>query len=146
MNFSWVIPGELAGSMGPLLEEELHYLKEKGIGALVRLEQRTISGEGAGLVDLAEYVPDFQATTMDQIDRIIAFISEQIEKDTPVVVSCKAGLGRTGTVLTCYLVHTGYSARDALERVRSLRPGSVQSPFQQDFVYRYDERRRKAPD
>ena len=145
MNFGWVIPGKLAGSMGPVYEEELLYLKGKGAKAIVRLEQHTISGETADLVDMAEYVPDFQPPTISQTNRIIDFIQEQIEDDVPVVVSCKAGVGRTGTVLACYLVYTGYSARDALERVRSLRPGSVESPFQQDFVYTYEERLRKAP-
>ena len=146
MNFSWVIPGVLAGSMGPLIEEELQYLKEKGIGAIVRLEQRTISGESASLIDLAEFVPDFHATTMGQMDRIIAFILEQARQNIPVVVCCKAGMGRTGTVLACYLLHDGYDAEDALVRVRSLRPGSVESPFQQEFVYRYEDRLRQAQD
>jgi atypical dual specificity phosphatase len=145
MNFSWVIPGVLAGSMGPVIDEELQYLKEKGIGAIVRLEQQTISGESAGLIDLAEFVPDFHATTIDQMDRIIAFIYEQVRQDKSVVVCCKAGMGRTGTVLACYLLHERYNAEDALVRVRSLRPGSVESPFQQEFVYRYEERLRQAP-
>ena len=145
MNFSWVIPDKLAGSQGPVYEEELLYLKGKGVRAIVRLEQRTISGEGVGLVDMAEYVPDFHAPTVSQVKRIVAFIHQQVEHDVPVVVSCKAGLGRTGTVLACYLIYTGSSARDALERVRSLRPGSVESPFQQDFVYTYADRLGEAP-
>ena len=138
MNFSWVIPGKLAGSMGPVLDEELAYLKEQGIGAIVRMEQRTISGERIGLVDMAEFVPDFQATSLDQAERILDFIDEQIKKDIPVVVSCKAGVGRTGTMLACHLVRTGYGAEDALRYVRRLRPGSVESPHQQEFVYAYE--------
>ena len=144
MNFSWIIPDQLAGSMGPVLPEDLSYLENKGIKAIVRLEPRTISGEELGLVDMAEYVPDFQAPTVSQIDRIIAFVRHHIGNDAPVAVCCKAGLGRTGTVLACYLVHTGYTARDAIERVRSLRPGSVESPFQQEFVYRYEDRQKKG--
>ena len=140
MNFSWVIPDKLAGSKGPVHREELLYLKEKGVGAIVRLALRTLSGEAAGLVDMAEYVPDYQAPNLDQFDRIIAFIDEQIEEGVPVVVSCQAGLGRTGTVLACYLVHKGHSAGDALEDLRGLRPGSVESPSQRDFVYWYEER------
>ena len=141
MNFSWVIPGKLAGSMGPVYEEELVYLKDKGVGAIVRMEQRTISGDGVGMVDMGEYVPDMYPPTFPQIDRIIDFIQYQIANDVPVAVSCKAGVGRTGTVLACYLVYTEeYNAGDAIEHLRTLRPGSIESPFQRDFVYRYEER------
>ena len=61
-----------------------------------------------------------------------------------MAVSCRAGIGWTGTVLTCYLVHTGHTAEETLEHVRNSRPGSVESPAQRDFVYRYDERSRET--
>lgn len=137
MNFSWIIPGKLAGSMGPVTDSELLYLKGKGVGAIVRLEQQTISGEVAGLADMAEFVPDFQATSIGQVERIIGFIDEHLKMNVPVVVSCRAGQGRTGMVLACYLVKTGFSAEDALQYVRRLRAGSAESPFQQAFVYQY---------
>ena len=131
MNFGWVIPNVLAGCRGPLLAEELEYLKDKGVKAIIRMERRTISGEGAGLVDLAEFVPDFQPPTSAQMDRIIEFIDGQTQQGSPVAVSCRAGVGRTGTVLACYLIHRGSTAEEALQKVRQLRPGSVESPFQQ---------------
>ena len=143
MNFSWVIPGKLAGSMGPVCEEDLVYLKDWGVGAIVRMEQRTISGEGVGMVDMPEYVPDMHPPTFPQVDRIIDFIQNRIANDVPVTVSCKAGIGRTGTVLACYLVYikyNGYSAGDAFEYLRTLRPGSVENQLQRDFVYRYEGR------
>ena len=141
MNFSWVIPDKLAGSMGPVHEEELVYLKDQGIGAIVRMEPRTISGDGVGMADLGEYVPDMHPPTFPQVDRMIDFIQNQIANEVPVAVSCRAGMGRTGTVLACYLVYIGCNnARDAIEHLRTLRPGSLESPSQQDFVYRYEER------
>ena len=141
MNFSWVIPGKLAGSMGPTCEEDLEYLKNKGVGAIVRMEQRTVSGDAAGLVDMAEFVPDMYPPTFSQIDRMIDFIKDRITSDVPVAVSCRAGMGRTGTVLACYLVCVeGYSAGDAIRHLRALRPGSVESPPQREFVYEYEER------
>lgn len=141
MNFSWVIPGKLAGSMGPVCEEDLEYLKGKGVGAILRMEQRTVSGGEAGLVDMAEFVPDMDPPTFSQVDRMIDFIQGQIDSNSPVAVSCRAGMGRTGTVLACYLVGVeGYNAGDAIRHLRALRPGSVESPPQRDFVYQYEER------
>ena len=86
MNFSWVIPCKIAGSMGPVYHEELLYLKEAGVRALLRMERQTISGEGAGLIDMAEYVPDTQPPTMKQIGRIMAFLRDQIDSGVPVAV------------------------------------------------------------
>ena len=83
MNFGWIIPNVLAGSMGPLLVEELEILQERGVKAIVRMERRTISGEAGGLVDLAEFVPDFSPPTSAQMDRIIEFIDRQTEKGSP---------------------------------------------------------------
>ena len=144
MNFSWIIPGKLAGSMGPVNDKQLLFLKDQGVGAVLRMEPRTVSAEGIGLVDMAEFVVDFAAPTLAQMDRMIAFIDGQIAASSPVVVSCRAGVGRTGTVLACYLVHTGSDAGEALAEVRRLRPGSVEAIPQEQTVYEYEERLRRT--
>jgi len=98
-------------------------------------------------------VTDFTAPNPGQIDRMVSFISEQIETwERPVVVTCYAGLGRTGTVLACYLVYSGYAAEQAIRLIRELRPRSIQTREQEDAVFLYHdqikkrrrERRRKA--
>lgn len=144
MNFSWIIEGKLAGCMGPVSHKDLLFLKEQGVGALVRMEQDTISSEEGGLNDLAEFVPDLEPPTDSQLDLMIAFVKEQISNEVPVAVSCKAGLGRTGTVLACYLLREGYSAGDAIERIRRLRPGSIESPGQRSFVHDFQGRLGKS--
>jgi len=53
------------------------------------------------------------------------------------VVSCYAGIGRTGTVLACYLVHRGEEPAEAIIRVRRLRPGSIETPEQETAVRQY---------
>ena len=140
MSFSWVLPGALAGSQGPVSRSDLVFLKSKGIKAIVRMEEQTISGEDLELVDLYEPVPDMRPPALDQIERMDMFIREQIEKwERPVVVTCYAGLGRTGTVLACYLVNSGYEPRAAIDRVRELRPQSIQTLEQEDSVDSYSE-------
>jgi len=50
------------------------------------------------------------------------------------MVHCAAGIGRTGTILACYLIkYQKYSAIDAIKKVRKERPGSIQSE-RQEFV------------
>lgn len=39
---------------------------------------------------------------------------------------CKAGLGRTGLLLCCYMMkHHGFTAHEAIGYIRVCRPGSV---------------------
>ena len=140
LNFGWVIHGALAGSQGPTSPRDLAFLKLQGIGAIVRMAEQTISGERMELVDLYEPVTDFTPPDSDQIDRMVSFIEEQIEtRERPVVVTCFAGLGRTGTVLACYLVHTGYTADSAINLVRELRPHSIESSAQEEAVAQYQD-------
>ena len=143
MNFGWVLKNELAGSQGPVSFDDLSFLYHQGVRAVVRMEERTIAadtGKTVDLVDMFEPVPDFTPPEPDQILRMIEFIDQQTEANRPVVVSCYAGIGRTGTVLACYLVHRGQEAAEAIELVRDLRPGSIQTPEQEAAVYEYAKR------
>ena len=142
MNFGWVLNDELAGSQGPASLGDLSFLYCQGVRAVVRMEERTIAADSGGMFDLVDMfvpVPDFTPPELDQIQRMIEFIDQQTAEKRPVVVSCYAGIGRTGTVLACYLVHRGASPEDAINRIRELRQGSVQTPEQEAAVYGYAE-------
>ena len=119
---------------------DLFYLYQQGVRAMIRMEERTISSDGGGMldiVDMFEPVPGFTPPTQEQIGRMIEFIDAQKGEGRPVAVSCYAGIGRTGTVLACYLVSRGAWPGDAVEEVRRLRPGSIQTPEQEAAVYEY---------
>ena len=143
MNFGWIVEDKLGGSQGPAGMRDLFYLYQQGVRAMIRMEERTISADGDGMldiVDMFEPVPDFTPPTQEQIDRMLEFIEAQNADGRPVAVSCYAGIGRTGTVLGCYLVSKGAWPGDAVEEVRRLRPGSIQTPEQEAAVYEYARR------
>lgn len=146
LNFSWILEGSLAGARGPTSRRDLMYLQRQEIQAVVRMSENTISAEVWRMLDLYEPVPDFTAPTLEQIDRMVRWTEDQIENwERPVVITCAAGLGRTGTVLACYLVYSGYTPESAIDLVRQLRPGSIETPEQVAAVQAYAKYPRPQP-
>jgi protein-tyrosine phosphatase len=66
-------------------------------------------------------IPDFDVPSRAQMVRILDEIDQALMAQRKVYVHCLAGLGRTGTVVGCYLVRHGLSGPDALKRIQVLR-------------------------
>jgi atypical dual specificity phosphatase len=56
------------------------------------------------------------------------------------LVHCAAGKGRTGTILGAYLLKKeNLSAKEAITRIRNLRPGSIQTDSQENSLFEYEK-------
>jgi len=53
-----------------------------------------------------------------------------------VLLHCRAGLGRTGMIAARLLVELGEPPEDAIAKVRSARPGAIETSSQERHVYR----------
>jgi ADP-ribosyl-[dinitrogen reductase] hydrolase len=51
-----------------------------------------------------------------------------------VLVHCRGGLGRAGTIAARLLIELGMEPTKAIERVRALRPGAIETNDQVRFV------------
>lgn len=60
-----------------------------------------------------------------------------------VVVHCKGGLGRAGTVASMLLLdtHTAATSDEAMSRVRAARPGAIETAAQEEFLREWAVRR-----
>ncbi len=145
MNFSWVEPNLLAGLAYPIEKDDLIWLRNQGIQILLTLTETPLSKKSiddAGLLSIHEPIADYHAPTWTQLDRCVSLIRSAHEKNMAVGVHCAAGIGRTGTILTAWLISTGLSPDEALKKVRTLRPGSVETPLQIETLRQWAKNRK----
>ncbi len=141
-NFHWLVEHKLAAMPYPESEDAFTLLWRVGIRALINLTEEPLPEEILTKVSiLTEHIPvvDFTAPTLKQVEQALATIHFYLEKNMPVAVHCIAGLGRTGTVLACYLVGEGKSADEAITFIRRWRPGSIETLEQENVIYEYEQ-------
>ena len=148
-NFSWLMPNKIAGSgqiggwypeSQQVLISDLWELRDLGVGAVVSLTEQPLSSRALttlGMDYLHLPIPDMSPPSPREIEDFLAFSTVCIEKGKPVLVHCGAGLGRTGTMLACYLVELGHEPATAIYKVRAERPGSIETHEQEMAIFRY---------
>ena len=143
----WVAPGVL-GCAYPRTDRALAALSESGVRLLVNLHAQAhdparLARHGMREVHLP--VRDFAAPSPCQIWHGVDAILGALAAGEAAAVHCGGGLGRTGTLLACYLARgEGLRAGEAIGRVRSLRPGSVETPAQAAAVEAWARRQGPA--
>jgi atypical dual specificity phosphatase len=145
-NFSWVIEGKLAGSGMPMNYSQFLWVMTHGVKAIVTVREVPLPSKwfSNGNGDDVDYfhlrVEDYSAPSLEEIDNTIDYIQQQISKNKPVMVHCAAGRGRTGTILAAYLIKKeNVTANQAIKKIRSIRPGSIQSNQQEMALYMYEK-------
>lgn len=156
-GFYWLIDGALAGCPRPGLRwrgprssddgdlaADLTALRGHGVGALLSLTETALPDAAfarSGLWGLHLPVPDFQPPSPDQLQVALAFIDRHRAEGRGVAIHCRAGQGRTGTVLAAYLIRAGSSAEDAIRAVRAACPDAIGSAGQVTALEAYARRR-----
>jgi atypical dual specificity phosphatase len=142
-NFSWVKEGKLAGSGLPVNEEEFKWLVDKGIKSIVSVREVPLPSkwfDGSEIDYLHLMVEDYGAPSVEVMDEAVDYIDKKISSGKPVLVHCAAGKGRTGAVLAAYLIKKeNFTAERAIEKIRIMRPGSVQSLTQETALSMYEK-------
>lgn len=80
-------------------------------------------------------------TDMVAFAGVVRAVVDAARKGDNVVVHCRGGLGRTGTVVACALVALGRSPDDAIRAVRAARRGAIENALQERCVQAFAELR-----
>jgi atypical dual specificity phosphatase len=139
-NFRWLIEGRLAGTSRPRTHGAFGMLRSLGVTALLNLSEHPLPDVALthfGFQAIGVPIADFTAPTTNQVQQAVSAIERYLNMGHAVAVTCGAGLGRTGTMLACYLVWQGAPAEQAIASVRARRPGSIETPEQEAAVAAY---------
>ena len=154
INFSWLVEGEVAGSAHPggfdyspdsaqgELEVNLGIISQESIGAIVSLSEEPLNQDSVhrfGFRYLHLPVQDMSAPTIDDVKAFIDFAHDVRQGKVGTLVHCLAGMGRTGTMLACYLLHEGRNSLEAMDEVRRCRPGSIETAVQEALGRQYSD-------
>lgn len=144
----WAVRGLLGGMARPgmfgPLADQAQELRDAGIRHLVCLEERR-------QYEISEFrqhdiachhlpVPDMAPPQFGQAVDLCRRLEPEIRENRGVVMHCRGGLGRTGTLMACVLVWFGDDSQAAIAKVRAARPMAIQSDAQTRFIHDFADR------
>jgi hypothetical protein len=165
-NSYWVIPGRLLGGEHPAavgryrIAERLSRLRDAGIQVYVDLtEMGELPEYRSLLTEDDEYVRSAIVDAgvpynPEDTRKVLASIRAALARGASVYVHCRAGIGRTGLVMGCFLADAEASGKTALAKLNSLWrhsdlsatwPKIPQTTEQADYIRRWPTLNKMSP-
>ncbi|XP_051852725.1 dual specificity protein phosphatase CDC14B isoform X4 [Antechinus flavipes] len=146
-DLNWIIPGRFIAFCGPhprsRLESGYHYhtpeayipyFKRHNVTTIIRLNKKAYDARRFTEAGFDHHELFFADGSIPSDAIVKEFLNICENADGVIAVHCKAGLGRTGTLIACYIIkHYRMTVPETIAWIRICRPGSVIGP-QQHFL------------
>jgi len=145
-EFYWIINKKIGGMQKPGLtsdiEDNLKTMKLLGVHVLVTLQQKTIDPSllnKYGITGVHFPIVDMDIPDLDEVYQLFQKLQTYIKDNKSIVYHCKAGMGRTGTMLACHLLWIEkISSIQSIGKVRQINHKYIQTDEQLEFVKQFD--------
>jgi atypical dual specificity phosphatase len=127
---------------------DAHALHAEGVRAVVNTCEEYAGPEEAyrelGITQLRIPTVDFRPPSLPDIERAVDFMRECVASGKQVYVHCKAGRGRSATVVLCWLIkQKGMTPEDGQALLLKCRPHVNRRLFKREAVQAFAERAKK---
>jgi protein-tyrosine phosphatase len=112
--------------VGPYPGDRVEDVLAAGIDVVVDLTQEgelPAYGVPAPVRHVRRPIRDFGCPTSGELRETLDLVERELASGNRVYLHCRGGVGRTGTVVACYLVGRGATADEALARLRAIGKG-----------------------
>ncbi len=120
--------------------EDLESLKKNGLKTIINLREESAESEflakELGLNYRYFSIVDWTTPTFEQVEEFLEIVDDSAQ--TPALVHCLAGVGRTGIMVSCYRISLGMPAREAIALSDLETPEIGMSQAQKDFVQDFE--------
>ena len=145
-GFHWLDQGRLAGCARPGLvrkmDMDLTLLYRVGVRSLVSLTEEWVPDPA----EMARHgihvryfpIPDRMPPTINQAVEMCKSSNSFLDQGKPVAYHCRAGKGRTGTMLAAHRIWEGHTAETAISGVQQINKYWIESEAQESFLHEFD--------
>src|SRR5690606_6095984 len=81
---------------------------------------------------------DRNAQTVDDLQRGVQFIQQEVEAGGKVYIHCRAGVGRGPTMMIAYLMTIGYTVQESLDLIKKVRVFIQPTRAQMKRLYEFE--------